>query len=170
VDRTTFAFLTIQSMTSTKMDTSTRDTYTALSMRSVSTAETLLREVSMTTKHPALSALSSHVEQCWWCPHGMTVHLDGPRSIMGTWWPTVTLASIQVTSSVLTGTQSMFLVAMLTKMAPCCTQWKEDMALYRAFHMWMAESWHAQCAPSDWPLRASTVSKEKFSSDLIKVK
>ena len=64
VERTTFAFLTIQSMTSTKMDTSTRDTYTALSMRSVSTAETLLKEVFMTMKHPALSALSSHMVQC----------------------------------------------------------------------------------------------------------
>ena len=64
VERTTFAFLTIPSMTSTKMDTRARDTYTALSMKSISTAETLSKEVFMTMKHPALSSLSSHVVQC----------------------------------------------------------------------------------------------------------
>ena len=63
VERTTSAFLTIQSMTSTKMDTSTQGTCTALSMKSVSRVETLLSEVSITMMHPALSALSSHVGQ-----------------------------------------------------------------------------------------------------------
>ena len=64
VEQTTFAFLTIQNMTSTNMDTRARDTYTALRIKSVSTAETLLGKVFMTMKHPGLSALSIYVVQC----------------------------------------------------------------------------------------------------------
>jgi len=172
VERTTFAFLTIQNMTNTKMDTSTRDICTVLSMKSVVIAEYLLREVFMTMMHPALSALWSHVVQCWWCLHGMTVHLDGPRSIMGTWWLHIITTGIQLTLSVLTRTQSMFLVAMLTRMVPCCTLWKEFAAHSRAFHMSAAESWHAPCAPSDGTTvhlqcQSTTYNDPKDSSDLI---
>ena len=45
-----------------------------------------LRKISITTMHLVPSAMSSHVVQCWWCPLGMTVHLDGARSTMGIWW------------------------------------------------------------------------------------
>ena len=149
VERTISAFHTIQGMTSTQMAVSTPGTCTVLNMKWVSTAVTLLREIFTIMKHHALSASSSHVVQCWWCPLGMTVHLDGPWSIRGTWWLHIITTGIQPTSSVLTGTQSMFLVAMPTRMVLCCTLWKVFVARYHVFLMSAVESWHALCAPSD---------------------
>ena len=64
VERTTSAFPTIQSMTSTEMAISTLDTCTALNMKCTNTTETLLREISIIMKHHASSASSSHVVQC----------------------------------------------------------------------------------------------------------
>ena len=64
VEGTTFVFLKIQSMASTKIDINTRHTYTALNMKSVSTTETPLRGISTIMKRPVLSALLSHVVQC----------------------------------------------------------------------------------------------------------
>ena len=149
VERTTSAFHTIQGMTSTQMAISTPDTCTVLNMKWVSTAVTLLREIFTIMKHHALSASSSHVARCWWCLPGMIVHLDGPRSIMGTWWQNIMATSIQVISSVLTRIRSMFLVAMPTRMVLCCTLWKVFVAHSHVFLMSAVESWHALCAPSD---------------------
>ena len=149
VERTTSAFHTIQGMTSTQMAISTPDTCTVLNMKWVSTAVTLLREIFTIMKHHALSASSSHVARCWWCLPGMTVHLDGPRSIMGTWWLHIITTSIQPISSVLTGIQSLFVVAMPTRMVLCCTLWKVFVAHSHVFLMSAVESWHALCAPSD---------------------
>ena len=76
-----FAFQRFQSTISTKMVIRTTEVSSmALSMNS------LLRKIAMTTMHLVQSAMSSHVVQCRWCPLGMTVHLDGARSIMGIWW------------------------------------------------------------------------------------
>ena len=149
VERTTSAFHTIQSMASTQMAISTPDTCTVLNMKWVSTAVTLLREISIIMTHHVLSASSSHVAQCWWCLPGMTVHLDGPRSIMGTWWQKIITTSIHVISSVLTRIQSLFLVAMRARMVLCCTLWKVFVAHSHVFLMSAVESWHALCAPSD---------------------
>ena len=149
VERTISAFHTIQGMTSTQMAVSTPGTCTVLNMKWVSTAVTLLREIFTIMKHHALSASSSHVARCWWCLPGMTVHLDGPRSIMGTWWLHIITTSIQPISSVLTGIQSLFLVAMPTRMVLCCTLWKVFVAHSHVFLMSTVESWHALCAPSD---------------------
>ena len=137
------------------------DTCTALNIKWMITTETLLREIFTIMMRRALSASSSHVVQCWWCLLGMTAHLDGPRSIMGTWWLTVITASIQVTSFVLTGTLSMFLVAMLTRMVLCCTLWKVFVGHSHVFLMSAVESWHAQCVPSDeGPIMSCNVKKE----------
>ena len=149
VERTTSAFHTIQGMTSTQTAVSTPGTCTVLNMKWVSTAVTLLREISMIMKHHVLSASSSHVARCWWCLPGMTVHLDGPRSIMGTWWQNIMATSIHVISSVLTRIQSLFVVAMPTRMVLCCTLWKVFVAHSHVFLMSAVESWHALCAPSD---------------------
>ena len=127
----------------------TPDTCTVLNMKWVSTAVTLLREISTIMKHHALSASSSHVARCWWYLLGMTVRLHGPRSIMGTWWPLIMATGIQPTSSVLTGTQSMFPVAMPTRTVLCCTLWKAFVDHSHVFLMSAVENWHALCAPSD---------------------
>ncbi len=125
------------------------DTCIARSMKS--TNSTHLRKTSMTMMHRALSALSSHVVQCLWCPHGMIVQLAGPRSIMGTWWLNTTVTRSSVTSSVLTRTQSMSPVARPARMVRYCTPWKDNVnqAHSRVVHMFMAVSWHAQCVPSN---------------------
>ena len=107
------------------------------------------REIFIIMKQYALSASSSNVARSWWCPLGMTVRLDGSRSIRGTWWLHIITTGIQPTSSVLTGTQSMFLVAMPTRMVLCCTLWKVFVARYHVFLMSAVESWHVLCAPSD---------------------
>ena len=149
VERTTSAFHTIQSMASTQMAISTPDTCTVLNMKWVSTAVTLLREISIIMKQYALSASSSHVARCWWCLPGMTVPLDGQRSTMGTWWLNILTTGIRLSTYVLTGIQSMFLVAMQTRMVLCCTLWKVFVAHSHVFLMSAVESWHVLCAPSD---------------------
>ena len=98
---------------------------------------------------PCAVCSSSHVAQCLWCPHGMIVHLAGPRSIMGTWWPDTTGTRKDMTSSVLTRMQSMFPVVRPTTMVPYSILWKEYVAHSRATRMSPEESWHALCAPSD---------------------
>ena len=149
VEPTTFVFLTIQSTTSTKMVISLQDTFTALSIKSINTTETLLREISMIMTHPVLSASWRHVVQCWWCPQGMTVHLDGLKSIMGIWWLNIMVTDIQEISSVLMVIQNTFLVAVLAKMVPCCMLWKAFVVHFPVFHMSAVESWHAPSAPSN---------------------
>ena len=149
VERTTSAFHTIQSMASTQMAIRLPDRCTVLNMKWVSTAVTLLRKISIIMKHRVLSASSSHVARCWWCLPGMTVRLDGPRSIMGTWWLHIITTSIQPISSALTGIQSLFVVAMPTRMVLCCTLWKVFVAHSHVFLMSAVESWHVLCAPSD---------------------
>ena len=106
-------------------------------------------EIFMITRRLALSALSSHVVQCWWCPHEMTVHLDGPRSIMGTWWPHITTTRTKKTSFVLTKTRSMFQGLMRTRMVPYYSSWKGSVAHFRVFRMFSIESWHVLFAPSN---------------------
>jgi len=118
-------------------------------MGSAPTVAILSDEIFIITRRLALSALSSHVAQCWWCPHGMTVLLDGPRSIMGTWWPHITTTGTKRTSSVLTKTQSMSRGLMGTRMVPCYTLWKGAVAHFRALHMFCIESWHVLFAPSN---------------------
>ena len=134
------------STTGITMAISTQD---MLNMGSAPTAAILSDEIFIITRCLALSALSSHVAQCWWCPHGMTVHLDGPRSIMGTWWPRITATGTKKTSSVLTKTQSMFRGLMGTRMVPCYTSCKGAVAHFRALHMFCIESWHVLFAPSN---------------------
>ena len=131
------------------MAISTQDMFTVLNMRSVPTVGILSDEISITMRRLALSAMSNHVVHCWWCLHGMTVHLDGPRSIMGTWWPRITATGTKKTSSVLTKTQSMFRGLMGTRMVPCYTSWKGAVAHFRALHMFCIESWHVLFAPSN---------------------
>ena len=127
----------------------TQDICTVLNMRSAPTVGILSDEIFMITRRLVLSALSSHVVQCWWCPHGMTVLLDGLRSIMGTWWPHITATWTKKTSSVLTKTQSMFRGLMGTRMVACYTSWKGAVAHFRALHMLGIESWHVLFAPSN---------------------
>ena len=62
-EQITFAFHTIQSTTNTKMDGRTRDTYMALSIKSV-TVSTHLGKTFMTMRHRVPFASSSHVAQC----------------------------------------------------------------------------------------------------------
>ena len=136
-------------MTSTEMAIRPLDTCTALNIKWMITTATLLREIFTIMMRRASSASSSHVVQCWWCLLGMTVRMDGSRSIMGTWWLLIITTSIQATSFVLMGIQSTFLVAMPTKTVPCCTLWKELAAHSHVFLMSAVESWHALCVPSD---------------------
>ena len=81
----------------------------------------------------------------------MTVRLDGPKNIMGTWWLNTPVISIQEILSALMETQNMFLVAKQTEMVLCCTLWRVDAARYRVFLMLKVESWHALCVPSEAP-------------------
>ena len=168
VERTTSAFPMIQSMTSTEMAIRPLDTCTALNMKCTNTTETLSREISIIMKYHASSASSSHVVQCWWCPLRMTVRLDGSRSIMGIWWLHVITTSIQPTSFVLTGIQSMFLVAMPTRMVVCCTLLKEFVVHSRVFLMSAVESWHALCVPSDWKIPVTVAWLQYWSATKTK--
>ena len=131
------------------MAISTQDMCTVLNMRSAPTVGILSDEIFMITRRLVLSASSSHVVQCWWCPHGMTVLLDGPRSIMGTWWLNSTTTRTKKTSSVLTKTQSIFQGPVETRMVACYTSWKGAVAHFRALHMLCIESWHVLFAPSN---------------------
>ena len=130
------------------MDIRPRDTCTALSTKSVMVS-IHLRKTSMTTNHRVQFASSSHVPQHLWCPHGMIVHLAGPRSIMGTWWLSTTTTRSNVTSYVLTRMRSMSPVLRPTRMVPYCILWKEYVAHSHATRMSPEENWHALCAPSD---------------------
>ena len=149
VEWTTFVFLTIQSTTGTATVINSQDMCSVLNMRSIPTMGILSDEIFMITRRLVLSALSSHVVQCWWCPRGTIVLLGGPRSIMGTWWPHISTTQTKKTSSVLTKTQSMFQGPMPTRMVPCYTSWKGTVANFLAFHMFSIESWHVLFAPSN---------------------
>ena len=131
------------------MAISTQDICTVLNMRSTPTVGILSDEIFMITRRLVLSASSSHVVQCWWCPHGMTVLLDGPKSTMGTWWRHITATQTKKTSPALTKTQSMFRGLMGTRMVACYTSWKGAVAHFRALHMFCIESWHVLFAPSN---------------------
>ena len=99
--------------------------------------------------HLLPSAMSSHVVQCWWCPLGMTVHLDGARSIMGIRWLNIIGTNTKKTStSVSTETLSLFPAAR-TRMEHCCILWKESVANYHVVRTLQVESWLALCALSD---------------------
>ena len=148
VELTTFAFHTNPSMTGTAMAISTQHTCTEPSMKFLSTMETLSKKVFIITTRLVLSALSNHVVHCWWCPQGMTVLLDGPRSITGTWWLTITTTLTKKISSVLTKTQSIFMVATPAEGKIGCTLWKGTVDHFLAFRMSSIESWHALSAPS----------------------
>ena len=151
VERIISVFHSIQSTTSTKMDIRTLDTSMVLSIKSLSVS-THLSKTSMTTRQCVLYALLRHEAQCLWCPHGMIVHLAGPRSIMGTWWLNTTNTIISVTTSVLTRTRSMSLAPRPTRMVHYCTLWKGNVGHFRVRRTWMGESWRALCAPSDQTL------------------
>ena len=64
VEVTTFVFHTIQSTTGTAMAISTQHTCSEPSMKSLSTMETLSKEMSINTTHLVLSALSNYVVHC----------------------------------------------------------------------------------------------------------
>ena len=118
-------------------------------------------------KLSALSALSSHVAQCYWCLQEMTVHLDGPKSIMGTWWLNATVIRTQKISSALTGTRNMFLVAKQTEMVLCFTLWRVNAARYLVFPTLKVESWHALCAPSEAPREIKVINSNFINSQLL---
>ena len=126
-----------------------RDMCTVLNMRSVLIVGILSDEIFMITRRLVLSASSSHVVQCWWCLHGMTVLLDGPRSIMATWWLNIIITRSNAISSALTKTQSIFQGPVETRMVPCYTSWKGAVTHFRALHMFSIESWHVLFAPSN---------------------
>ena len=92
---TIFTFQTLQSTTDTATVIKTQDIFTAPSMKLVPTVAILSDEISMITRRLVLSAMSNHGVQCWWCPHEMIVHLDGPKSIMGIWWLHITVTKNQ---------------------------------------------------------------------------
>ena len=141
---TIFAFQRFQSTISTKMVIRTTEVSSmALSMKC------RLRKISMTTMHLVPSAMSNHVVQCWWCPLGTTVHLDGARSIMGIWWLNIIPTKAKKTSSVSTETLSLFPAAARARMEHCCTLWKESVANYHVVRMLQVESWLALCVLSD---------------------
>ena len=142
------------------MDYSFRDTCLAPSMKSA--VSTHLRKTSITMMPRASSASLSHVAQCLWCPHGMIVHLAGPRSIMGTWWLNTTNTKNNVTTFVLTKMQSMSPVVKLIRMARYCTRCKELAALFRVFHMSTEGSWPVLFVPSDDIEGLSKGSNEKL--------
>ena len=97
----------------------------------------------------------------------MTVRLDGPKSIMDTWWLNTTGILTQKISSALTGTQNMFLVAKQTEMVLCCTLWRVDAARYRVFLMLRVESWHAPCALSEAPREIKVINSNFINSQLL---
>ena len=155
VEWITFAFQRLRSTTGTKMATRIADTYTALSTNSRLTHS---RKVLTNTIHLALSALSSHVVLCWWCPQGTIAPLDGPRSIMGTWWLNIMATRSNEISSALTKTLSLSLAARRTRMVRYCTLWEECVVTYHVVHMSTVESWLVLCAPSERNNVFSTVS------------
>ena len=141
------------------MDISTLDTCMALSMKSI--LSTRSRKTSMIMMRRASFASLSHVAQCLWCPHGMIVHLAGPRSIMGTWWLNTTSTRSSVTSFALTKMQSMSPVVKRARMARYCTWWREFVALFRVFHMSAEGSLPVLFVPSDDTEGLSRGPKEK---------
>ena len=145
--RTTFAFQKPQSTISTRTAFSTEDWYMALS---TNCRLTLLTKIYKTKMRLVPSAMSSHVAQCWWCPLGMTVHLDGPRSIMGIWWLLTTPTKTKKNSSVLIEIRSSSLAPRQTRMAPWCTLSNAHVEeICRVVHMFQVESWLALFAPSE---------------------
>ena len=83
------------------------------------------------------------------CQHGTTVLVNGPRSIMGTWWLNIKITGVKKISSALTKMLSISLAALRTWMVHCCTWWRDVVAHYRVVHMFKVESWLALCAPSE---------------------
>ena len=151
VERIISVFHSIQSTTSTKMDIRTLDTCMILSIK-LRLVSIHLSKTSTTTRQYVQYASQRREAQCLWCPHGMIVHLAGPRSIMDTWWLNTTNTIINVTSSVSTRTRSMSLVPRPTRMVHYCTLWKGYVAPFRVSRTWMGESWRALYAPSDQTL------------------
>ena len=111
---------------------STEDWYMALS---TNCRLTLLTKISKTTMHLVPSAMSTHVAQCWRCPLGMTVHLDGPRSIMGIWWLLTTPTKTKKNSSVLIEIRRSSLAPRQTRVVPWCTLICQ-MHVWRKFAVW----------------------------------
>ena len=146
--RTTFAFQRPQSTISTRTAFSTEDWYMALS---TNCRLTLLTKIYKTKMRLVPSAMSTHVAQCWWCPLGMTVHLNGPRSIMDIWWLLTTPTKTKKNSSVLIEIRSSSLALRQTRMTPCrCTLSKAHAEeICRVVHMFQVESWLALCSPSE---------------------
>ena len=91
----------------------------------------------------------------------LTVHLDGPKSIMGIWWLHIMVRGIHLSSSVSMVILSMSVVASATRMLPCCTLWKECVDRSHVVHTWREGSWHAQSVPSEIVQRASTHIRRK---------
>ena len=146
-EQTIFAFQTLQSTTNTNQAIRVQHMCSALSTKCH--CLTLLRKMSMTTTHLVPSALSSHVVRCWWCQHGTTVPVNGPRSIMGTWWLNIIITRVKKISSALTKMLSISLAAKRTWMVHCCTRWRDIVAHYRVVHMFKVKSSLALCAPSE---------------------
>ena len=129
------------------------------------------RAISMITMRLVLCALSCHVAQGWWSQHRMTVHLDGPRSIMGTWWLHITIMRTKRITSVLTKTKSYsWHWVIRTRMAPCCTTWKGIVALFHVFPMFSIESWHALFAPGENKLSSRLVTFKKLYRLILSIK
>ena len=134
-----------------------------LNMKSVVTVGLFSRAISNITMRLVLFALSSHVAQNWWSQRRMTVHLDGPRSIMGTWWLHVTIITTKRITFVLTKTQSMLMRAVQPHMAPCCATWKGGFAaLFHVVPIFSIESWHALFAPSENELSSTLATFKKL--------
>ena len=165
VEWITFVFHSIQNMTSTRTDGRARDTCMVLSLKS--TLSTHLRKNSMIMRHRVLFATSSHVVQCLWGPHGMTVHLGGPRSIMGTWWLDTTTTRRDMTSSVLTRMQSLSPVPVPTRMVPYCTPCRDSVAHFPANHTSLGESLLAPCVPSDEKTATTGDPEKQTNNDFI---
>ena len=118
-----------------------------------------------------LCALSCHVAQRWWSQHRMTVHLDGPRSIMGTWWLHITIMRTKRITSVLTKTKSYsWHWVIRTRMAPCCTTWKGILALFHVIPVFSIESWHALFAPGENKLSSRLVTFKKLYRLILSIK
>ena len=60
--------------------------------------------------------------------------------------------------------------AIRTKMAPCCTTWKGILALFRVFHMFSIESWHALFAPSENELSSKLATFKKLYRLILSIK
>ena len=126
----------------------------------------------MITMRLVLCALSSHVAQCWWSQHRMTVHLDGPRSIMGIPNDCI-LLSCEPKGLPLCWQRPRVCSwhwAIRTTMAPCCTTWKGIVALFHVFPMFSIESWYALFAPGENKLSSRLATFKKLYRLILSIK